>query len=120
MDIKQFVEDNQLQDKDVVSVVKDQFSGYDKTIHSKVKKPDKYGITLIDTAEKLIRAQFEDGMLQATEAKKKDRHRLPCSMRCRMSKRLKRRLQQRYKADGFKTDQQFLDSLINRYLGDGK
>ena len=41
-------------DKEQVKTIKAVYMGYDKSLNSKVKKPEKYGIQLIPEAESLI------------------------------------------------------------------
>lgn len=41
-------------DKEQVKAIKEVFKGYDKSLNSKVKKPEKYGIALIPEAKALI------------------------------------------------------------------
>ena len=41
-------------DKEQVKAIRTVFTGYDKTLNSKVKKPEKYGIQLIPEAAALI------------------------------------------------------------------
>jgi hypothetical protein len=36
-------------DKEVVAVIQRQYPGYEKSLHSKVKRPDKYGVVLVRT-----------------------------------------------------------------------
>jgi len=43
-------------DKEQVKTIKAVYAGYDKTLNSKIKKPEKYAIMLIPEAQKLIAA----------------------------------------------------------------
>lgn len=47
-----------VQDKEIVQVLRKEFSGYDQPLHSKVKNPSKYGIMRIPRAERILRRAF--------------------------------------------------------------
>lgn len=49
------------QDKDLIAVIRSRYPKYDKALHSKVKRPQIYGICLQDDAEQLICQTFDVG-----------------------------------------------------------
>lgn len=58
MDIKQFRISRGVEVKDMVSVLRDYYPGYDKSLQSKVENPDKYGVRLLEEAEGLLLGEF--------------------------------------------------------------
>ena len=113
LQVKEFREERGLSSRDMVSVLHETFPGYDKYLHSKVERPDKYGIRLVNEAERLLQDAF---VSTHQEVKKRDTRRLPCRVQCRMSKTKLERLQQALKADGFDTVQAGIAYVIDKYL----
>lgn len=114
--VKEFREARGLQGKQIVEVMREKYPKYDKTIHSKVERPEEYGIRLLCEAENLIEEAFAG---TAVQAKKRDGRRLPCRVQCRMSKARFERLQQALRAEGFETVQAGVAHIIARYLEEG-
>ena len=113
MDVKAFAEEHKIMDKDIISTIQSEFKKYDKHLHSKVKRPEEYGIRLVEDAELLIESAY------ATEPKtprRADTHKLKCRVSCRLTKRKLKRLQQAFKGDGYDTIQDGLDFIIDKYL----
>lgn len=117
MDIKTFAADHGLQDKAVVSLIKSEHPKYDKYIHSKVKRPDDYGIKLLDSAEKLIQDTFGTSPPAPRRA---DKRRKPCRVQVRLSKHDYKVLQQCIKRDGYDTMQAGVSKIIKDYLKERK
>lgn len=113
LNVKQFRMERGLPAKQIVSVMKEQYPKYDKALHSKVERPEQYGIRLVSGAEKLLEAAFAG---TAPAARKREKRRLPQRLQCRVSKRDYRRLQLALKADGFDTMQSGLAHIIHAYL----
>ena len=111
--VKEFREARGLQGKQIVEVMREKYPKYDKTIHSKVERPEEYGIRLLCEAEKLIEEAFAGTVVQA---KKRDGRRLPCRVQCRMSKARFERLQQTLREEGFETGQEGVSHILARYL----
>lgn len=116
MDIQQFAEQNNLKDKDMVGVIQTEFPKYSKQIHSHVKN-QQCGITLVEKAVSLLTRTFSINAPEALRARKSDRHKLTDKVSCRLEPGLKPLLQQRFREDGFETDNEGLKFLINQYLG---
>ena len=114
--VKEFREARGLQGKQIVEVMREKYPKYDKTIHSKVERPEEYGIRLLCEAENLIEEAFAG---TAVQAKKRDGRRLPCRVQCRMSKARFERLQQALRAEGFETVQAGVAHISARYLEEG-
>lgn len=112
--VKEFAETRGLKTKEVVDVIRSEFRGYDKHLHSKVAHPDKYGVRLIETDEQLVLAAFEKTPLTLH---RKETRRKPYRVQCRLSKSVLRRLQQAIKSDGYSTMQDGLTHVIMEYLG---
>ena len=111
--VKEFRQERGLSAGEMVAVVRENYPGYDKYIHSKVENPEKYGIRLVSDAERLLEEAF---LKTAPAARKPDRRRLPCRVHCRLSKGRFEQLQQAFNRAGFQTMQCGLDYIIGRYL----
>ncbi len=116
MDIQQFAEQNNIKDKDMVGVIQTEFPKYSKQIHSHVKN-QQTGITLVEKAAMLLARTFSISAPEALRARKSDRHKLTDKVSCRLKPGRKGVLQQRFREDGFETDQEGMAFLINQYLG---
>ena len=101
------------QDKDIVCLVKTSYPKYDKYLHSKTKRPDEYGICLVNEAKELIKSVYGE---KPQEPRRADKHRLQHKAQCRMTKSKFRRLQLCFKKDGYNTMQSGMDFIINEYL----
>lgn len=111
--VKNFREERNLTSSQIVKVIREQFPKYDKYLHSKVERPEEYGIRLVNEAE----TRIEDAFLKtALNSHKRDNRRLPQRIQCRLSKANYERLQQALKRDGFDTVQAGLSYIINLYL----
>lgn len=73
IDLKSFREERNVAACDIVAVMREQYPGYDKTLQSKVERPDRYGIRLVNDAERLIDEAFAK---TAQEARRRDNRRL--------------------------------------------
>jgi hypothetical protein len=113
MDINEFANKNNLHDKDIVALVQSEFPKYDKHLHSKVKRPDEYGVRLVEGAEALI-----IGHAPVTSCKAHSAQARPYRyyIRYRVSKRKRERLQLCLIANGYDTMQDFLNDLTDYFL----
>lgn len=102
-----------LSDKQLVAAIRDLCPGYDKTLHSKVKKPEKYGIRHIKEVERLLMAL---SLGDAAKPRRSDNRRLQGKITYRISNDRLRLLQQALKADGFDTMQGGMEYLVKSYL----
>jgi len=113
MDVKAYAAERGLMGKDLIAVVRTRYRGYGKSEHSKVAHPDKYGIRLLDSAEKLIIDAF-DGTAPAP--RRAENRRNPCRVQCRLSKTQYEQLQLALTRSG-ETMQGFVSRIIAEHLG---
>lgn len=98
--------------KDMVAVVKELYSSYDKTLQSKCENGDTYGVCLRQDAAKAICRAFAPELQQK---RKKDGHRLTCRISCRLETADYEALMQNIAADGYTTTQDWLADVVKRY-----
>lgn len=113
LDVKAFREERSLTAAQMVQVVREQYPKYDKYMHSKVERPEEYGVRLVNDAERLLEEAFSR---TAPNARRKDSRRLPQRIQCRLSKKDYARLQQALKRAGYDTIQAGLAFIISHYL----
>lgn len=113
IDIDAFAKAHAVSDIQLVRVLREQFPGHDKYLYSKLKKPDTYGIRLLDSAEKLLESAFAD--VPPAPRKKVKRRRQP-DVRCSLSGDEKVRLQQAFERLGYDTTQDGMRYLIQTFL----
>ena len=109
-------------DKERVKAIKAVFKGYDKSLNSKVKKPEKYGIALIPEAQKLIDTPDAPKSPERRSASRASK------ITIRISKTRRAALQRLCRANGTTVQDFLLDYIIEsiekaateRHLGDGK
>ena len=113
LDVKQFRTEHALPAKRIVAVMREQYPKYDKALHSKVERPELYGIRLVRGAERLLEDAFAGTV---PEPRKRENRRLPARLQCRVSRTDYRRLQLAFQGDGFDTMQSGLAHIIHAYL----
>lgn len=111
--IKEFREGLNLSQRDIIDVVQESAPGFDKYLLSKVERPEKYGIRLLNGIEKDLLEAYPQ---TAPQPRKPDRRKNPCRLYCRVGKRMYWQLQRALQADGFKTTQDGLVYIISKYL----
>lgn len=111
--MKEFREGRNLSQRDIIDVVQESAPGFDKYLLSKVERPEKYGIRLLNEIEQTLVEAFPQTV---PEARKPDRRKNPCRLYCRVGKRMYGQLQRALQADGFKTTQDGLVYIISKYL----
>ena len=111
--MKEFRESRNLSPREIVELVQEDAPGFDKYLLSKVERPEKYGIRLLNEIEQNLAEAFP---LTVPEARKPDRRKNPCRLYCRLGKRMYGQLQRAFQADGFKTTQDGLVYIISKYL----
>ena len=111
--MKEFREGLNLSQRDIINVVQESAPGFDKYLLSKVERPEKYGIRLLNEIEQTLVEAFPQ---TAPEPRKPDRRKNPCRLYCRVGKRMYGQLQRALQADGFKTVQDGLVYIIGKYL----
>lgn len=99
---------------DMVDVVKKSYPKFDKPLLSKCMNPALYGVQLRADATKAIFHQFDP----KGEFKRRstDRHKLPCSIRCRLDEETFRKLLAQIHADGYATVQDWLTDHVKAYI----
>ena len=113
MNINDILSSSGKRDKDVIEIVQQRHYKYDKHIHSKVKRPDDYGIRLIESAEKAV---IDTLALAPCAPRREDKHRLGYSARCRMDKLKLERLQLAFSRCGYDTIQSGVAALTDYFL----
>ena len=110
---------------EIVPIIKELYPKYDAQLHSKVERPDSYGIDLRHDAEAAVRKYFGQPAEEPKPAtpgislktsRKPDYHRKPCSVRCRLTQEEYDHLQTIIQQDGYSTVQEWLHQLIFRHL----
>lgn len=113
LDVKAFRESRGVTAKQCADVVREQYPGYDKHLHSKVEHPDRYGIRLVLGAEQALEDAFS---MTLPEPRKRDNRRLKAKIQCRMTETKFERLQRAFRKDGYATMQEGISYIINLYL----
>lgn len=111
--VKDFREERGLMVRDIVEVMQEHYPKYDKHLHSKVERPEEYGIRLVNDAERLIEEAYAS---TSPKSRKRDCRKLPQRVQCRISKADYERLQQALKRKGYETIQAGLRDLIIMFL----
>lgn len=117
LDVRQFKESRGITSKEMVEVAREQFPKYDKYLHSKVERPNDYGIRPVLALESAWESAFASTVPQC---RKKDNRRLKARIQCRMTNTELERLQHALSADGYDTIQAGLTAIIKKYLEDRK
>ncbi len=110
LNIKQYREEHGITAREIVEAVKVEYPKYDKYLHSKVERPEEYGITLVPHALKLAMD------VKPQEPRREARRKLQYSVRCRLTKKEFEQLQRALRRQGYSTVQGYLRQLIKREL----
>ncbi|MDO4175778.1 MAG: hypothetical protein Q4D42_13550 [Eubacteriales bacterium] len=106
---------------EMILLVKKQYPGFDKSLLSKCTNSQKYGVQLVPEAMKILLKRF--GQEQTPEKPQNKRtssgHRFSCRISARLPDADYAALQQRLKADGYKTMQAWLAEMVRQYLQKG-
>ena len=105
-----------LSQKDMVDVVRQIYPKYDKYVQSKCEKSELYGVELAKDAMNALYAAFDPERATARSARKKDKHRLTCSIRARLETPVYEALQQLIEAEGHATVQDWLTEKVTGYI----
>lgn len=121
MDVRAFQERTGTRPKEIVKVLREHYPKYDKSMHSKVCSPEKYGVRLLKEAERLLWDEFGTGSECSPQtgqgnAVKRDKRRLPRRIYARLTESEYAALQQAIKASGCLTAQEYLRKLIRKDL----
>ncbi|MCF8017797.1 MAG: hypothetical protein K9L62_00230 [Vallitaleaceae bacterium] len=105
----------QLPAKEMVSVVREIYPKYDKTMQSKCERGYEYGIQIRKDAMDALYTQFDPERLKVKK-KKGDGHKYTCRISCRLPDEHYLLLQKHVKADGYQTMQDWLTDQVQKYL----
>ena len=105
-----------LSQKDMVDVVRQIYPKYDKYVQSKCEKSELYGVELAKDAMNALYAAFDPERATARSARRKDKHRLTCSIRARLETPVYEALQQLIEAEGHATVQDWLTEKVTGYI----
>jgi hypothetical protein len=100
-------------DKDLVEIVRGLYPKYDKTLHSKVKRGDAYGITLRQDAQKAVCEAYG---INPSNQRRSDNRTLPGRISCRLDNATYEALQQLVKSDGYDTMQSWLSQHLRSHV----
>lgn len=101
--------------KEVLPVIKEVAPLYDGPLHSKVERPDDYGIELSHRVKTHVCEHFG---FEASKPRRRDFRTLPYRIQGRLEKDEYDRLQIAIREDGFDTIQNFLRDAVRRYLSE--
>jgi hypothetical protein len=99
---------------EMVAVVKTLYPGYDKHLQSKCERSNYYGIKICDDAMETLYKTYAPEKAKAN--KKSDKRKNPCRLACRVSVQDYSRVKTLMYKEGFSTVQDWLYSLIKKYL----
>lgn len=117
LDVRQFRESRGISAKEMVEVAREEYPGYDKYLHSKVERPEEYGIRPVLGLESAWEAAFTG---TAQKARRRDNRRLKARIQCRMTQTEFDRLQHAFRRDGYTTMQEGMSNLIKQYINKGE
>lgn len=96
----------------IVEAVRAVHPKFDKPLLSKCERPEEYGIAALPSTIKAARALAPDWKPPSAA----DKHRLTCSIRCRLETDVYRRLLTQIHQDGFDTVQAWLTDHVLAYI----
>lgn len=102
--------------KDMVAVVQKIYPRYDKVMQSKCEHGEDYGIELPADAMDALYEAFDPERKTAIKSRRRDAHRLTCSIKARLETPVYEALQQRIRAAGYDTTQDWLTAQVLAYL----
>lgn len=105
----------QLPAKEMVSVVRDIYPKYDKTMQSKCERGNEYGVQIRRDAMDALLTKFAPEKLNVRK-KKSDGHKYTCRISCRLPDEHYLLLQKHVKTDGYSTMQDWLTDQVQKYL----
>lgn len=113
IDVKAFREERGITARDMIDVARESYPKYDKYLHSKVERPDEYGVRPVLALESAWECAFAS---TAKKCHKRDNRRFKARIQCRMTQTEFDRLQHRFRSQGFDTMQAGIKYLITTYL----
>ncbi len=101
---------------EMVAVVRQAHPKYDKTVQSKCEHSEDYGVELTKAAMSTLYAAFDPERRTAPKRRRRDTHRLTCSIKARLESSVYEALQQLIRAAGYKTTQDWLADMVRDYI----
>lgn len=116
--LKEIRESGCIVQKDIVTLIKSEYPGYDKALNSKCENPERYGVGLTPGAMQLVIENYAPGLLhsETKPAKRRDNHRLTRRIHCRLTDEDYDRLMEHIHGEGFDTVQAWLTYTVRRLL----
>jgi len=102
--------------REMVSVVKELYPKYDKTMQSKCERGNEYGIRIRQDAMEALYTKFDPEKLLKNKKKKTSGHKLKCRISCRLPDEIYAELQRYIREDGYKTMQDWLTYTVEKYV----
>lgn len=102
--------------KDIVAVVQRRYPAFDKTMLSKSEHGAKYGVSLRRDALDALIDEFAPETREAVQNQRNGRHKLTNRVSGRLEDDVYVALQQRMKADGYGTTQDWISDMANQYI----
>ena len=102
-----------MQDKERVAAINAAFPGYDKYLHSKVLRPEKYGIRLTQDAQRILDKANGRAAVKRPSARSANRE---IRITARISREKLAQLQRAAKAFGASTIQETLERAVDEML----
>lgn len=101
--------------KEIKAVRDAGFSGYDKSLHSKCRQPEKYGIQRVSEAEQALQAAITQIAIKMPRIENRSK---PNRVQARFDKCSYALLQQAFAASTHKTLQDFIENACMKYAND--
>ena len=120
-ELKSALELLKMEPKEAVSLLREQFPSFDKTVLYKCSKPEKYGCVLHPAGYSLLRALAveadESQEAPPEQPKKRYRHKLTRQVSGRLPERKYDTLQHYLRLDGWETIQDWVTAQVDIYIG---
>lgn len=113
MDLNEYAITNNMSSREIAKIVQPCYPGLDRPLLSKARNPQRYGIRLVESAEKLLMDARPETPQKPRRA---DGHRYKRAIRCRVSQRKYDRVHRALKRSGYETIQSGMDALTDYYL----
>lgn len=115
MTLKELRTSRNIPAKDMVDVVKTLYPKFDKSLLSKCES-DAYGAELPEDALQALYAAFAPDAVRTKKRSHSGKNLLTCRISARLPDDVYAKLQQRIRANGYDTMQDFLSDMISKYL----
>lgn len=102
--------------RDMAETVQALYPRFDRYLLSKCEAGDQYGVELRPNALKRLYMKFAPDAWEKFQRRRRDRHRLTRSVRCRLEEHTYLRLMELIRQDGFSTVQEWLTAVVLAYI----